>query len=308
MKILFMGTPEFAKENLKALCEDGENEIVGVISQPDKPQGRHMELIPTPVKAYALSQGISVYQPETLKDNAILPLLRELAPELIVVVAYGKILPEYVLNFPKYGCVNMHASLLPRFRGAAPIQRAVMEGERRTGITAMYMEKGLDTGDMIMKAEIEIGEEQTAGELHDALAELGGRVLIETVQKLESGEVNAEKQDDSMSTYAHMLTKAEGEIDWSLTAREIKNRVRGLNPWPMAFSFLDGKRIVIDRVIITEGSGEPGEVISADEALVVACGEGAVRIESFKPEGKKKMPVSEYLRGHKINENTKLGR
>ena len=308
MKILFMGTPEFAKENLKALCEDGGNEIVGVISQPDKPQGRHMELIPTPVKAYALSQGISVYQPETLKDNAILPLLRELAPELIVVVAYGKILPEYVLNFPKYGCVNMHASLLPRFRGAAPIQRAVMAGDKITGITAMYMEKGLDTGDMIMKAEIEIGEEQTSGELHDALAELGGKVLLETVGLIKNGDVKAEKQDDSKATYAHMLTKAEGEIDWSKSAQEINNRVRGLNPWPMAFTFLGGKRIVIDRVTIAEGSGEPGEVISAEGALVVACGEGAVEIDSLKPEGKKKMPVSEYLRGHKIDKKTILGR
>ncbi|MCH5187337.1 MAG: methionyl-tRNA formyltransferase [Oscillospiraceae bacterium] len=308
MKILFMGTPEFAKENLKALCEDGENEIVGVISQPDKPQGRHMELIPTSVKAYALSQGIQVYQPETLKDNAILPLLEELRPELIVVVAYGKILPEYVLDFPKYGCVNMHASLLPRFRGAAPIQRAVMAGDKRTGITAMYMEKGLDTGDMIMKAEVEIGDEQTSGELHDVLAELGGKVLLETVRLIEGGEAKAEKQDDSKATYAHMLTKAEGEIDWSNSAQEIKNRVRGLNPWPMAFTFLGGKRIVIDRVTIAEGSGEPGEVISSDDALVVACGEGAVRIDSFKPEGKKKMPAKEYLRGHKIDKGEKLGR
>lgn len=309
MKILFMGTPDFAARCLQALCEDGENELVGVISQPDKPQGRHMELIPTPVKAYAFTRNIPVFQPETLKDGAILPLLKELAPELIAVVAYGKILPEYVLNFPKYGCVNIHASLLPRFRGAAPIQRAVMAGDKVSGVTSMYMEKGLDTGDMLIKAEVAVGEDMTAGELHDILAEKGGQVLVETVRALAAGTVKPEKQDDSLACYAHMLTKAEGEIDWSLDCAEIKNRVRGLNPWPLAFTFLDGKRVVIDRVSLAEGSGEPGEVLSADGGgLVVACGRGAVLIESMKPEGKKKMPVSDYLKGHKIEKKTKLGR
>lgn len=309
MRILFMGTPDFARECLRALVEDGRHEIVGAVSQPDKPKGRHMELSPTPVKEYALSHGIMVMQPETLKNNAILPLLEELQPELIAVVAYGKLLPEYVLNFPKYRCVNIHASLLPRFRGAAPIQRAVMAGDRVSGVTAMYMEKGLDTGDMIMKAEMPITEDMTAGELHDALAALGGRVLIETVERFERGDFSAEKQDDSLACYAHMLTKAEGEIDWSLSAEEIHNRVRGLNPWPAAFSFLNGKRFVIDFARVAEGSGRPGSVLSADEnGLKVACGSGAVLIESVKFEGGKKMPVSQYLRGHKIEKGALLGK
>lgn len=304
-----MGTPEFAKESLKALTEDGTNEIVGVISQPDKPQGRHMELRPTPVKAYALSKGLRVYQPESLKDNSILPLLEELRPELIVVVAYGKMLPEYILNFPKYRCINIHASLLPRFRGAAPIQRAVIAGDKITGVTAMYLEKGMDTGDMIMKSEVQIREDMTAGELHDALAEVGGRVLIETVERFKRGELSAEKQDDSLACYAHMLTKAEGEIDWRLSAEEIRNKVRGLNPWPIAYSFLGGKRFVVDSVSLTEGAGNPGEVLSAGEnGIAVACGSGAVLIENVKFEGKKKMSVSEYLRGHKIEKGALLGK
>ncbi|MGN1098104.1 MAG: methionyl-tRNA formyltransferase, partial [Clostridia bacterium] len=297
MKILFMGTPEFARKSLEALVEDGTNEIVGVISQPDKPKGRKMELSMPEVKAYALEKGLKVYQPETLRDNAILPLLEELRPELIVVVAYGKILPEYILNFPKYRCINIHASLLPRFRGAAPIQRAVMAGDRVSGVTSMYLEKGLDTGDMILKAEVPVTRDMTAGMLHDELAEVGGRLLIETVERFKKGELSAEKQDESLACYAHILTKAEGEIDWSQSAEEIYNKVRGLNPWPMAYSALGGKRFVIDMVKIADGSGAPGEIISADSGgITVACGSAAVKIENVKFEGKKKMTVEEYLR------------
>lgn len=309
MKILFMGTPDFAAECLKALMKDGTNEIVGVISQPDKPQGRHMELKPTAVKEAALKEGLKVYQPQTLKDEAILPLLKEINPELIVVVAYGKILPEYILNFPKYRCVNIHASLLPRFRGAAPIQRAVMEGDSISGVTAMYMEKGLDTGDMIMKEQIPITEEMTASDLHDALAVLGGEVLIKTINRFKAGDFSAQKQDDSLSCYASMLTKAEGEIDWTKTNTEIYNKVRGLNSWPMSFSFLEGKRFVIEFVKKADGKGIPGEVLEANEnGLTVACGSGAVVIENVKFEGKKKMSVSDFLKGHKIEKGTLLGR
>ncbi len=309
MKILFMGTPDFAKESLKALVEDGKNEIVGVISQPDRPQGRHMELIPTPVKAYALSQGLRVYQPQALKNGEILPLLNELEPELIAVVAYGKILPEYVLNFPKYRCINIHASLLPRFRGAAPIQRAVMAGDKVSGVTAMYLEKGLDEGDIIMRAEVPIGESMTAGELFDVLAPLGGKILIKTVERLSRGDLSAEKQDDSKAVYAHLLTKSEGEIDWSLSSEEIYNRVRGLNPWPMAFTYFGGKRLVIDFVKPAHGEGRAGEVLSADtDGLRIACGSGAVLIENVKPEGKKKMSAAEYINGHKIEKGALLGR
>lgn len=304
-----MGTPEFAKKSLEALVEDGTNEIVGVISQPDKPKGRKMELSMPEVKAYALEKGLPVYQPETLKDNAILPLLQELAPELIVVVAYGKILPEYILNFPKYRCINIHASLLPRFRGAAPIQRAVMAGDRVSGVTSMYLEKGLDTGDMILKAQVPVAEDMTASMLHDVLAEVGGKVLIETIERFKRGDLSAERQDEGQACYAHMLTKAEGEIDWSLKAEEIYNRVRGLNPWPMAFSYLDGKRFVMDMVRLADGAGKAGEIIAVDDSgITVACGSGAVKIENVKFEGKSRMAVKDYLRGHKIEKGTVLGR
>ena len=308
MKILFMGTPEFARKSLEALVEDGSNEIVGVISQPDKPKGRKMELSMPEVKVYALEKGLPVYQPETLKDNAILPLLQELQPELIVVVAYGKILPEYVLSFPKYRCINIHASLLPRFRGAAPIQRAVMAGDKVSGVTSMYLEKGLDTGDMILKTEVPIEREMTASMLHDVLAEAGGRLLIDTVERFKRGDLSAEKQDDSLATYAHMLTKAEGELDWSLSAEEIYNKVRGLNSWPMAYSMLGGKRFVIDMVQIAEGTGSSGEIIAVDDSgLTVACGSGAVKIENVKFEGKSRMTVKDYLRGHRIEKGTIVG-
>ncbi len=307
MKILFMGTPEFAQVSLKALCEDNRD-VVCVITQPDKPKGRGYEMAMPEVKVYALNQNIPVYQPDTLKDNAILPILEEYSPDVIIVVAYGKILPEYVLNFPKYGCINIHGSLLPKYRGAAPIQRAVVDGEKVSGVTSMYMEKGLDTGDMLLKRELEIGEETTAGQYHDALALLGGEVLLETLDKLGNGELTPEKQDDALSTYAAQLSKAEGEINWNNTCEQIYNKVRGLNPWPKAFSFIDGKRFVVDFVYKAEGSGKCGEVLSADEnGIKVACGKGAVIIKDIKVEGKKMMNVADFLRGHKIEKGTVLG-
>ena len=307
MRILFMGTPEFAQVSLKALCEDNRD-VVCVITQPDKPKGRGYEMAMPEVKVYALNQNIPVYQPDTLKDNAILPILEEYRPDVIIVVAYGKILPEYVLNFPKYGCINIHGSLLPKYRGAAPIQRAVVDGEKVSGVTSMYMEKGLDTGDMLLKRELEIGEETTAGQYHDALALLGGEVLLETLDKLQNGELTPEKQDDALSTYAAQLSKAEGEINWNNTCEQIYNKVRGLNPWPKAFSFIDGKRFVVDFVYKAEGSGKCGEVLSADEnGIKVACGKGAVIIKDIKVEGKKMMNVADFLRGHKIEKGTVLG-
>lgn len=307
MRILFMGTPEFAEVSLKALVEDNR-EVVCVITQPDKPKGRGMEMAMPEVKAYALEKSIPVYQPESLKDGAILPLLEEYKPDVIIVVAYGKILPEYILNFPKYGCINIHGSLLPRYRGAAPIQRAVIDGEKVSGVTSMYMEKGLDTGDMLIKKELPIGKETTAGEYHDELALLGGEVLLETLDKLEEGTLSPEKQDDALSTYASQLSKAEGEIDWNKTSEEIYNKVRGLNPWPKAFSFIGGKRFVIDFVYECDENGTPGEVIRADEdGILVAAGKGSVLIKELKIEGKKKMSAGEYLRGHKIEKGTLLG-
>ncbi len=308
MRILFMGTPEFAEISLKALVEDNRN-VIGVITQPDKPKGRGYEMAMPEVKVYALSQNIPVYQPETLKDGAIASLLEELCPDVIIVVAYGKILPEYILNYPRYGCINIHGSLLPAYRGAAPIQRAVMDGLKVSGVTSMYMEKGLDTGDMLIKRELPIGEETTAGEYHDALAILGGKVLLETLDALKENTLTPEKQDDSLSSYASQLSKAEGEINWNETAEAVYNKVRGLNPWPKAFSFLNGKRFVVDFVYKSAENGAPGEVLRADnDGLLVACKEGSVLIKEFKPEGKKMMKVSDFLLGHKIEKGIILGK
>lgn len=308
MRILFMGTPEFAQKSLEALLSDNRN-VVCVITQPDKPKGRGYEMAMPEVKVLALEENIPVYQPETLKDGAILPLLEKFRPDVIIVVAYGKILPEYVLNFPRYGCINIHGSLLPKYRGAAPIQRAVIDGEKVSGVTSMYMEKGLDTGDMLIKRELEIGEQTTSGEYHDALAVLGGEVLLETLDKLENGTLIPESQDDSLSTYASQLSKAEGEIDWNNTNEQIYNKVRGLNPWPKAFSFLGGKRFVVDFVYKSDESGKCGEVLSADEnGIKVACGKGSVIIRDIKIEGKKKMCAADFLRGHKLEKGTILGK
>ncbi len=308
MRILFMGTPEFAEKSLQALVEDSR-EVVGVITQPDKPKGRGYEMAMPEVKVYALEKNIPVFQPETLKDNSIADILKELNPDIIIVVAYGKILPEYVLNYPRYGCINIHGSLLPEYRGAAPIQRAVMDGKKISGVTSMYMEKGLDTGDMLIKRELPIGEETTAGEYHDALAILGGEVLLETLDALKEGTLSPEKQDDSLSSYASQLSKAEGEINWNNSADAVYNKVRGLNPWPKAFSFIGTKRFVVDFVYKASGSGKPGEVLSADDdGIIVACGDGAVLIKELKPEGKKMMKVSDYLRGHKIEKGFIFGK
>lgn len=308
MRILFMGTPEFAQVSLQALLDDGR-QVVCVITQPDKPKGRGYEMAMSDVKKLALEKNIPVHQPVTLKDGAIMPLLEEYRPDIIVVVAYGQILPEYVLNFPKYGCINIHGSLLPKYRGAAPIQRAVIDGEKVSGVTSMYMEKGLDTGDMLIKRELPISCEATAGEYHDALAVLGGEVLLETLDKIKEGTLTPEKQNDSLSTYASQLSKAEGEIDWNNTSEAIYNKVRGLNPWPMAYSFIGGKRFTIDFVYKCEQSGNPGKVLRADEnGLIVGCGEGSVLIKDIKVEGKKKMSVGDYLRGHTIAEGTLLGK
>lgn len=309
MRIMFMGTPEFAQVSLEALTENGRD-VVCVITQPDKPKGRGKKMAMPPVKEYALSKGIEVYQPETLGGGAIQPLLDKYNPDIIVVVAYGKILPEYVLNFPKYGCINIHGSLLPKYRGAAPIQRAVMDGETVSGVTSMYMEKGLDTGDMLLKEETPISETATAGELHDLLAAAGGRVLLKTLDAIESGTLTPIKQDDSLSSYASQLTKQDGEIDWSENAQTIINKVRGLNPWPMAYSYIGEKRFVIDFAYKAEyKSTNFGEVLSADKnGLVISCGDGAVLIKNIKIEGKNKMSVEEYLRGHNIEKGTILGR
>ncbi len=302
MRILYMGTPDFAVSPLKALLEAG-HEVCAVITQPDKPTGRGYKMTPPPVKVAALEAGIPVYQPETLRNNAIADLLGELAPELIAVAAYGKILPEYVLNFPKYGCINVHASLLPKYRGAAPINRCIMDGETETGVTIMYMEKGLDTGDMLSKCAAVITDEDNAESLHDRLAAMGAKLLVQTLDLLD--DITPVKQDDAAHTYAPMLTKADCRIDFTKSAREVFNHVRGLSPFPGAFTMLDGKVLKVYACAIVSGSGAPAAVIDG-EGLTVACGEGAVRLTMIKPEGKKSMTDSQYLNGNPIKKGVVL--
>lgn len=295
MKIVFMGTPDFAVPCLEALIRDG-NEVLAVFTQPDKPKGRGYTLTPPPVKVCALNHHIPVFQPHTLKDGEALRLLQALDPEMIVVVAYGKILPKEILELPKLGCVNVHASLLPRYRGAAPIQWAVLDGCKKTGVTTMYMDVGLDTGDMLMKSELDIGENETADELHDRLSQLGAELIVRTVHAAAEGTLVREKQDDSQSCYASMLTKEMSAVDFTKPAQQVHDLVRGLNSWPSAVAVLNGKRLKLHRTLVTKGSGKPGQVLSL-KPLVVACGEGAVELLEVQPEGKKKMTAQAFLNG-----------
>ena len=305
MKILFMGTPDFAIPTLKALYESGE-EIVGVITQPDKPKGRGYTLTPPPVKVYAESVELDVYQPATLKDEEFSALLERLSPDLTVVVAYGKILPKNVLNFPKYGSINVHGSLLPKYRGAAPMQRAIIDGEDVTGVTIMYMDVGLDTGDMLYKSELKILDDDNFESIHDKLSELGAKALLDTVALIKSGTAKRERQDDSLSTYAAKIEKADCLIDFSRPAKEIHNQIRGLSPIPLSFTHTpDGKllKIVASRVIdSTRITGkENGEVVSLNGEIAVSCGMGVIALTAVLPEGKGRMSAADFIRGRRIS-------
>lgn len=295
MKLVLMGTPDFAVPCLKALLQDG-NEIAAVFTQPDKPKGRGYIMMPPPVKVEALAHGIPVYQPDSLKGDEVLSLLREISPDMIVVVAYGKILPRSILELPRYGCVNIHASLLPEYRGAAPIQQAVLDGCRVTGVTAQQMDVGLDTGDILMKAETAIGENETADELHDRLSLLGADLIVRVVHAAAAGALRPEKQDDSKATYVGKLTKEMARIDFSQSAAQVHNLIRGLYSWPCAVAVLGGKRLKLLRSRVAEGNGQPGQVLSL-KPFVVACGTGAVELLEVQPEGKKKMDVQSFLNG-----------
>ena len=303
-KILFFGTPDFSLASLKALLEAGEH-VVGVVTQPDKKKGRGMKLSASPVKQYALQKGIPVFTPETLKDNAISGLLEDLRPDLIAVVAYGKLFPAYVLTNPPYGCINVHASLLPKYRGAAPIQRAVMDGEKETGVTTMRMEQGLDTGDMLLYEKIGISEDNTAGEIFDKLAVIGGKLLVRTVRYLREGKLLPEKQPEEGATYAAKITPEDCLIDWDRDAREVHNQIRGLSPAPGAYSCLNGKTVkLFDSLLVqTEPPKDavPGQVISmSDHGIVIRCRSGAIQIRSVKPEGGRLMQVSDFINGRNI--------
>ena len=312
MRIVFMGTPEFALYSLKALVEAGE-EVVGVVTQPDKPRGRGYVLTPPPVKVYATERGIPVYQPETLRNGAFDETLGMLDPELIVVVAYGKLLPKSVLDYPKHGCVNVHGSLLPALRGAAPMQRAIMDGHPVTGITTMYMAEGLDTGDMLLKDELVIEEDDNFETIHDKLAACGAGTLLRTVEALKAGTLTAEPQDSSKATYAAKIEKADCLIDFSADAHTVHNRIRGLSPIPLAFTRTpDGKLLKVPgaRRGQSPDAGSlaaPGTILSLGEGIEVACGAGSVILTVVTPEGKGRMPAADYIRGRKVNVGDRLG-
>lgn len=303
MKIVFMGTPEFAVPSLKALVSAG-HEICGVFTQPDKPKNRGMKLQPTPVKEYALTEEIPVFQPLKMRDGEALSILKELSPDLIVVAAFGKILPVDILNLPARGCINVHSSLLPKYRGAAPINWAILNGEEETGVTIMYMAEGLDTGDMIAASTTTIDIDENAQQLHDRLANMGAELLVQVIEQMEAGEVRAAKQDDALSCYAPMLSKELSPIDWNKTARQIHDQVRGLYPWPSAIAEIDGVRCKILRTVLTSETTDkqPGSFVQADKkGMKIACGGGEViELAELQPDGKKAMAATAFLMGHPI--------
>ena len=303
MRIFFMGTPDFADASLKKLIES-RHEVIGVACQPDKPKGRGKQLASPDTKVTATEHSIPVFQPKTLKNGELKETLNELAPDIIVVVAYGKLLPDYVIDFPKYGCVNVHGSLLPKYRGAAPIQRAVLDGEKYTGITTMKMDYGLDTGDMYDTVRVEIGDNETSAELFDRLSSIGAELLIETLDKIEAGTATLTKQDESKQTYAKMISKDEAKIDWAKTSLEIHNLVRGMNSWPMAYTLLGGEMIKIIRTEISDGKGSPGEVLGVikGKGIKIATGDGAVCVCEVQAPGKRKVDGVSFLNGRKFSE------
>lgn len=306
MRILFMGTPDFALFSLKALCENGKRPV-GVITQPDKPKGRGYVLTPPPVKVYAESEGIPVYQPKTLKDDGFAKLLSEIDPDIITVVAYGKILPENVLDYPKYGCINVHGSLLPEYRGAAPMQRAIIDGKHTTGVTTMYMAQGLDTGDMLLSDSITINENDNFENIHDRLGECGAKLLIKTVDALITGKAERIPQNDALSSYAEKITKAECLLDFSESAEKIHNRIRGLSPVPLSFTHTpDGKILKIVSSVIADRETphkDFGRILALDGGkITVACGKGAVDLLRVLPEGKGQMDCADFIRGRKISQ------
>lgn len=297
MRIVYMGTPALAESILKRLTKSN-HEVVAVFTQPDKPQGRKKILTPPPVKVLAQSYKIPVCQPEKLSMQK--HKIESFNPDCIVVAAYGKILPSEILEIPKLGCINVHASLLPKYRGAAPIQRSIIEGETKTGITTMYMDEGLDTGDICLQEEVEIGENETSGELFEKMAVVGGNLLLKTLDKLEKGEAPRIKQEDRKSSYAPILTKAEGEIDFNRPNIEIHNLIRGMNPWPVAYTYFEGKKLKIFSSTIMNKEGTPGMILE-DKSLIIGCKEGSLQIDTLQLEGGKRMQSRDFLNGRKIS-------
>lgn len=300
MRVVFMGTPDIAATCLERILEDGF-QVVGVYTQPDRPKNRGMKLAQSPVKTLALAHGIPVFQPESFREEAEVDALRALQPDVVAVVAYGRILPQKVLDVPEKGCINIHASLLPEYRGSAPYQWAVLDGKEKTGVTAMYLVREMDAGDMIKQVETPIGPEETAGELLSRLAVLGAELLSGTLTALERGSVEATPQDPERVTYAPMLDKSFCPIDWSRSAGQVHNQVRGLHPWPVATAEIGGTRFKIHKTKVVEGRGAPGQILGLTKTgLTVACGEGAVEIQRLQADGGKPMAAADYFRGHPL--------
>jgi methionyl-tRNA formyltransferase len=310
MRIVFMGTPDFAVPTVEALLRSGD-QVVGIVCQPDKPKGRGQELTPSPVKKVALREKISLLQPTKMKDPAFLDALRSWQPDLIVVAAFGRILPPTVLDMPLQGCINVHASLLPKYRGAGPIQWAIINGEQETGITTMRMDVGMDTGDILLQERLAIQPEETAGLLSPRLAELGARVLIDTIRQLKAGTLTSHPQDHTQATLAPLLKKEDGLIDWKRTAAEIANRIRGMTPWPGAYTYADHGRWIIWRAAAIndqQAHEPPGTIVpTTRDALLVATGGGHLAITELQPANGKRMTVSQYLAGHRIAPGFVLG-
>lgn len=309
MKVVFMGTPDFSVPTLEEIIKAG-HEVIGVITQPDKPKGRGKLVAYPPVKEKAMEYNIPIFQPAKLRDESFVEVLKELAPEVIVVVAFGQILPKSILDIPKYGCINVHASLLPKYRGAAPIQWSIIDGEKNTGITTMFMDVGLDTGDMLLQAKTAIDPEETGGSLHDKLSLIGGALLVETLERLEAKTLQRIKQDDSKSNYVKVLDKGLGVIDFNKSAIEIERLIRGLNPWPSAYTSLDEKTLKIWKAKVLDGvyKGTPGEIIDVTkDEIIVLSGQGALSILELQLEGKKRMNADQFLRGYQIQKGTILG-
>ena len=304
-----MGTPDFAVPSLKALVDAGHR-ISAVFTQPDKPKGRGMKLTPPPVKEFALTQNIGVYQPQSLKreTETVTPLIKSLAPDCIVVVAYGKLLPPEILAIPRLGCVNVHGSLLPKYRGAAPIQHTVLNGDEYGGVTTMLMAEGMDTGDMLLKEAVRVNENETSAEYYDRLSFVGAALLVKTLEGLEAGRLTPEPQNESEATLAPMLTKEMSPTDFSLSAKEVCSHINGLSDWPCATAVLDGKKLKIYRASVSKsGGGAPGEIIDPSN-FTVACGSGAVQLLEVQPEGSRRMSSQDYLRGHPVKKGAILSK
>lgn len=307
MKMLFMGTPGFAVPCLESLIKAGHN-ICGVFTQPDKPKGRGHKLTAPPVKEVAIKNNIEVFQPDKIRNAETLSIIKSLEPEIIVVVAYGKILPKEIIDYPKYGCVNVHASLLPKYRGAAPIQWSIINGEKTTGVTTMYMNEGLDTGDMLLRSSTIINDDETSGDLHDRLSFIGADLILKTLDEISKGTIKRKKQNDDEASYSPMLDKSLCNIDWNKAAINIHNLVRGLNPWPTASTILNGNILKIHKTKVSNiKGGSPGEIISLNPFVVSCSGDTSLEILELQLLGKKRMSSEEFLRGHKIKIYKKLG-